>query len=218
LLIRAPGLPQGVHRRQLVGNVDLAPTILDFAGARPGRVQDGRSLVPIMRDPRYWPGRGLDLEAYRKPANAKQGGNPPIIFRGVRTDRYMYARYRSGAKELYDLRKDPLELQNAASDPAYSAVRTSLQRLLGKLASCVGRACRGRPDLRLEVPSCSTAVVSGPDTPRDATFYLGGRRLGRDEVPPIRIGVPPGSRGKELQAVATSLDGRIVSLQQRLHC
>jgi N-acetylglucosamine-6-sulfatase len=218
LLIRAPGLPQGVHRRQLVGNVDLAPTILDFARASPGRVQDGRSLIPIMRDPRYWPGRGLELEAYRKPTNAKQGGNPPIIFQGVRTDRYMYARYRSGAQELYDLRKDPLELQNAASDPAYSGARTSLRRLLGELANCVGGACRSRPDLRLEVRGCSTAVVSGPGAPQDATFYLAGRRLGRDDLPPIRFGVPPGSRGKQLRAVVTSLDGRIVSLEQRLHC
>ena len=218
LLIRAPGLPQGVHRRQPVGNVDLAPTILDFARARPGRVQDGQSLIPIMRDPRYWPGRGLDLEAYRKPVNAKQGSSPPVIFQGVRTDRYMYARYRSGAQELYDLRNDPLELQNAASDPAYAGARTALQRLLGQLVNCVGRACRGKPALSLQVHGCSTAAVSGTGVPQAATFYLAGRWLGRDDTPPIRIGLPPGSRGKNLQAVATSLDGRIVSMEQRLRC
>ena len=39
-------MPKGVHRRQPVGNVDLAPTILDFANATAGRLQDGVSLAP----------------------------------------------------------------------------------------------------------------------------------------------------------------------------
>jgi N-acetylglucosamine-6-sulfatase len=218
LLIRAPGLPQGVHRRQLVGNEDLAPTILDFADARPGRVQDGLSLLPIMRDPRYWPGRAIDLEAYRQAVPAARANNPPVIFRGVRTDRYMYARYGGGAQELYDLRSDPLELQNAAADPAYARVRTSLQRLLGQLASCAGRACLGKPALTLSVRGCSTALVSGSGVPQEATFYLDGERLGHDERPPLRIGLPRGSRGKDLRAEATSLDGRIVSLARKLRC
>src|SRR5204862_4613567 len=62
LMIRGPGVPRGVHRRQPVGNVDLAPTILDFAHAKPGRKQDGMSLTSIMRHKRDFPGRALDLE------------------------------------------------------------------------------------------------------------------------------------------------------------
>ena len=133
LEIRAPGVPQGVHRRQLVENVDLTPTILDFAHANPGRVQDGQSLVPIMRQPRYSPGRGLELEAWGNPSRPSQANDPPLVFKGVRTDRYMYARYGSGEQELYDLREDPFELRNAANDPAYARVRASLQSLLGVL-------------------------------------------------------------------------------------
>ncbi|MGH2804986.1 MAG: sulfatase family protein, partial [Thermoleophilaceae bacterium] len=47
LILRGPGVPSGGRRRQLVTNADLAPTIMDAAGAAPaGRVPDGRSLFP----------------------------------------------------------------------------------------------------------------------------------------------------------------------------
>jgi len=214
LLIRGPGVPQGVHRRQLVGNVDLAPTILDFAHAKPRRVQDGQSLVPIMRKKRYSPGRGLDLEAHGNPVT----DNPPLFFRGVRTDRYVYARYGTGEQELYDLRNDPFELQNAAANATYARVKSSLQRLLGGLAHCTGQACRSSPGLKLRLRGCSSAAVKGKGVAQEATFYLRGQRIGRDGKPPIRIRVPDGSPGEELEAVSTSLDGRIASLKRKLHC
>jgi N-acetylglucosamine-6-sulfatase len=218
LLIRAPGLPQGVHRGQLVGNVDLAPTILDFAHAKPGRVQDGQSLVPIMRHARLWPGRGIDLEAYRNPPSRQQRSTPPVVFRGVRTDRYMYARYRDGQQELYDLRRDPFELQNSASDPAYARAEHSLRRLLGVLANCAGATCRSTPGFSLKVRRCSTAAVTGPGDPQEETFYLRGRKIGRVSSPPFRIRLRGAASGDRLEALVTSLDGRIVSLERKLLC
>src|SRR5262245_21288795 len=130
----------------------------------------------------------------------------------------MYARYGGGAEELYDLRSDPLELQNAASDPAYARAKASLLTLLGELANCAGRACLRAPALTLRVRGCSAGLVSGSGRPQEATFYLAGRRLGHDGKPPIRIGLPPGSQGKDLRAVATSLDGRIVSIGRTVRC
>ena len=50
LIMRGPGVPVAKRQKQLVANVDLAPTILDIADATPGRVQDGRSLFDLMRD------------------------------------------------------------------------------------------------------------------------------------------------------------------------
>jgi hypothetical protein len=216
LLIRAPRLPQGVHRSQLVENVDLAPTILDFAHATPGRVQDGRSLVPIMRDPRYWPGSGLELEAYGNPSSPRNANDPPLVFRGVRTDRYMYANYGAGVQELYDLRNDPFELQNAASNPAYARVKASLQNLLSVLATCAGKTCLATPALQLEVQNCSTALVTGTGRPQEATFYLRGKKIGTDTKPPIQLGIRHGTNGAPLEAVATSLDGLRISLTRKL--
>jgi N-acetylglucosamine-6-sulfatase len=216
LLIRAPGMPKGVHRRQPVGNVDLAETILDFANAKAGRVEDGMSLRKIMREKRFWPGRAMDLETYFTPDTTEDPEDPPLNYQGVRTDRYLYANYGTGEQELYDLRSDPFELQNAVGNPAYASVKASLQALLGGLARCAGKSCRAKPALKLKARNCSVALVAGKGQPQEATFYLRGKKVGRDAKPPIRVGLHQASSGDRLEAVATSLDGRTVSLTRKL--
>jgi N-acetylglucosamine-6-sulfatase len=216
LEIRAPGMPKGVHRSQPVGNVDLTETILDFAHARAGRKEDGMSLRKIMLEKRYWPGRAMDLETYFTPDTTEDPEDPPLNYQGVRTDRYLYANYGSGEQELYDLRNDPFELQNAVNNPAYAAVKSSLQRLLGVLANCAGRTCRAKPALKLKARDCSVALVAGKGAAQEATFYLRGKKIGSDAKPPIRVGLQHASSGEKLEAVATSLDGRRVSLTRRL--
>jgi N-acetylglucosamine-6-sulfatase len=216
LLIRGPGVPKNVHRRQPVGNVDLAPTILDFANARAGRIEDGLSLLPIMRRKLDFPGRAMDLETYFTPDTTEDPEDPPLNYRGVRTDRYLYADYGTGEQELYDLRTDPFELQNAVTDPTYARVKSSLQRLLGGLTNCAGRTCRVRPAMKLGLRDCSTALVRGKGEPQEATFYLRGKKVGRDASPPIRTRLPRTSSGGRLEAVATSLDGRMVTVRRSI--
>ena len=58
-----PRRPARRHARQLVSNADLSPTILAAAHATPGRLQDGRSLLDLIRDPRVEWGRELLLES-----------------------------------------------------------------------------------------------------------------------------------------------------------
>jgi N-acetylglucosamine-6-sulfatase len=218
LLIRAPGMPKGVHRRQPVGNVDLAPTILDFAHAKPGRKEDGMSLIPIMQRKRDFSGRALDLETYFTPDTTEDPEDPPLNYQGVRTDRYLYARYGTGEQELYDLQNDPFELQNQSGNPVYAGVQSALQRLLSSEAKCAGKTCRARPAIKLKAQGCSTAKVAGKGKPREATFYLRGKKIRRDAKPPIRVRLPNASSGNRLEALATSLDGRIVTLKRTLHC
>jgi N-acetylglucosamine-6-sulfatase len=218
LLIRAPGMPKGVHRRQPVGNVDLAPTILDFARAKPGRKEDGMSLIPIMDRRRDFPGRAMDLETYFTPDTTEDPEDPPLNYQGVRTDRYLYASYGTGEHELYDLRNDPFEVQNQAGNPVYAPARGALQRLLGSEARCAGRSCRVRPAVKLKA-RCSSAKVAGKGKPQEATFYLRGKKVKRDAKAPIRVELPGNAvSGNQLEAVVTSLDGRIVTLRRTLHC
>jgi arylsulfatase A-like enzyme len=220
LLIRAPGMPKGVHRRQPVGNVDLAPTILDFANAKPGRKEDGMSLVPVMEHKRDFSGRALDLETYEN-ADTTEGedaDSPPIGYLGVRTDRYLFANYGTGEKELYDIQKDPFELQNQAGNPVYASVQNALQRLLSAEADCAGRTCRTAPAVKLKARRCSSAKVAGKGKPQEATFYLRGKKIRHDGKAPIQVKLPNASSGNVLEAQVTSLDGRIVTLTRTLHC
>ena len=132
LLVRGPGVARGTTRDALVANIDLAPTILDLAGATPLRVMDGRSLVPDLATERSGPPRQILLES----------GTPHAPVRGVRTDRYVYVEHPTGERELYDLDADPDELENRADDPAMADVRADLARRLDELRTCAGRSCR----------------------------------------------------------------------------
>jgi arylsulfatase A-like enzyme len=132
LEMRGPGIPQGVTVNDLTINADLAPTILQVAtAASPGLAIDGRSLIPVAQSPGIESGRELLIE---EPG-----------FEAIRTDRYAYAEYRSGEKELYDLPNDPFEFQSHHDDPAYALVKSQLADQLHQLQTCAGSTCRVHP-------------------------------------------------------------------------
>ena len=134
LMVRGPGVPRGVRRHQLVGNVDLAPTILDAAGATAGRAQDGRSLLPLARNPRRGRRRSLLVEV-------AEGAH--LRTTAIRTKRWLYAEHAGGARELYDLSSDPHELSSLHAAPAFAGVRAALALRLNALRRCRGPGCRG---------------------------------------------------------------------------
>jgi len=144
LLIAGPGIPRGARRGALVSNVDLPATILDAARARPMRRLDGRSLVPIARDPRLRANRDLLLETGLGAARAN--------YSGVRTGRFKYVEYATGERELYDLLRDPFELRSRHADRAYTRIRRELARRLAVLRRCAGRSCVTRPRGGLRLP------------------------------------------------------------------
>lgn len=59
---------------------------------------------------------------------------------GVRTERYLYVEYVNGDRELYDVRRDPDEMQNLAG--TQPAVEAALARHLAQLRDCRGQSCR----------------------------------------------------------------------------
>jgi N-acetylglucosamine-6-sulfatase len=150
LLIRGPGIPHGRVSGELVGNIDLAPTILQVARAKAGKVLDGRSLLPFARHPLLRSRRPLLHETgglrYVPVRDQDQDGGPAVqrilSYRAVRTDRWLYIEYRGGARELYDLRYDPNELHSHHADPGYARVGDALHGVLRRLAHCRGTSCR----------------------------------------------------------------------------
>jgi arylsulfatase A-like enzyme len=173
-------LPRGVHRSQLTMNVDDAETILDAAGVRAGRTEDGVSLLPFWRDRGKETGRDLLID------NSPGAGH----FDGIRTLHYKYAEYANGDRELYDLRKDPEELQSQHANPAYDALKASLAARLHNLVNCAGTSCRARPAVRFTAGRqgrCGvvTATASAPGM-QNVTFYVDGRRVVTDYRAPFR--------------------------------
>ena len=150
LLVRGPGIPSGRVSRELVGNIDLAPTILEVARARAGLAVDGRSLIPFALHPERRSRRALLHETgglrYVPVRDQDQDGAPAVrrilSYRAVRTNRWLYIEYRDGARELYDLARDPNELNSHYPDPRYRPVRRTLHGLLGRLAHCRAATCR----------------------------------------------------------------------------
>ncbi len=128
LQMRGPGIPKGVTIDPLVVNADLAPTIVDAANARSGLPMDGRSLLPVVKHP------GIDR-------NRELLIDEPT-YKAIRTERYVYAEYNNGDRELYDLQNDPYELRSLHDDPAYASVKATLASRLHQLKNCSGANCR----------------------------------------------------------------------------
>jgi N-acetylglucosamine-6-sulfatase len=157
-LIKGPGIPAGLRTRKPVADVDLAPTILDLAGARAtGRRVDGVSLLRTMRRPAARK-RALLLQARRRPTRTEEGRFAARSWIGVRTRRYTYIERRSAtvgtaraelrigagervARELYDNKRDRFQLHSRHRSRRYKRARRKLADLLGKLRRCSGSRC-----------------------------------------------------------------------------
>ena len=200
LILRGPGVPAGARRRQLVSNADLAPTILDAAGAVPGRVQDGESLFGLLSDGGLESGRELLLEG--------PSGIQAVAFSALRNYRFTYAEHDNGARELYDLERDPDQLESVHDDPAYDAIQARLSQRLAALQICAGASCRTRPKVSLSLRACS-AVVAGRGIEK-VEFRSTGRV--RDRLRPFAAAVA----GASVRARVRTRDGRVITLDRRL--
>lgn len=131
LLMRyPPTIDPGTVEERVVRNIDFAPTFLDIAGVEvPDEVQ-GRSLRPLMenRDDPDW-GEPLYYHYYEYP-----GPHHVRPHYGVRTERYKLIYYYTiGEWELFDLHRDPNELQNVVDAARYSEVVQDLKEELRAL-------------------------------------------------------------------------------------
>ena len=129
-LMRYPGkIPAGSTIPQMALNIDLAQTLLEFAGVPAHRGMQGRSLCPLFGgNSMGW--RTSWLYEYWVDLN-------PLLPRmtGVRTDSMKYVRYPDidDIDEMYDLKTDPGELRNIALDPARAGEKKQLQAELARL-------------------------------------------------------------------------------------
>jgi len=120
LVIHAPGFTgEGKVLDALVANIDVAPTLLDFAGINIPDTMDGQSFLPMLQDADFPPSDWRDAllyEYYWEPAFPMT----PTTF-ALRGERYKFIQYHGiwDLDELYDLETDPGENKNLITDPAF---------------------------------------------------------------------------------------------------
>lgn len=155
LIVRYPReVPAGTVCDAMVTTLDYAPTFLDFGGVSdPVEAEaamthdlDGRSIRPLLRNPRQTPGDWRRSTYY----HYYESGEPHTVPKhyGVRTARYKLIRFyelpggEAAQWELYDLRTDPRELRNLAGKPEHAAIeqelRAELVRLRARFADATG--------------------------------------------------------------------------------
>lgn len=123
LMIKAPkgtpcipkGSPKGAECQRIVSLQDIYPTLVDLCGLPPRKDIDGRSLVPLLRNP---------SSAWDYPAITTYDFSEF----SVRTENWRYTVYIDGSEELYDHTHDPEEWINLADDSQYEKIKRELTK------------------------------------------------------------------------------------------
>jgi arylsulfatase A-like enzyme len=123
-IVRAPGIAGGVKTDGLTELIDLYPTLCDLAGLPIPKHVQGRSLVPLLKDPAM---------KWSEQAIGRFGPGDTI-----RTDTHRFTEYtgRATGRMLYDHRTDPGENMNVSELPASAG---TLEKLTARLRAGKGK-------------------------------------------------------------------------------
>ena len=137
LIVRYPReIRAEVNERDMVLNLDFAPTFLDFAGVAIPEEMQGRSLRPLLtgNTPADWR-QSIYYHYYEYPS-----WHMVKKHYGVRSDRYKLIHFYDDIDtwELFDLQNDPDELRNLYDDPQYADVIAELKAELARLRAQYG--------------------------------------------------------------------------------
>jgi arylsulfatase A-like enzyme len=132
LLVRWPGVIQaGMVNDQMVQNLDFAQTFLDAAGIdAPGDMQ-GESLLPLFKnDEDAWNRQAVYYHYYEYPAVHMVKRHYGIVTRDYKLAHFYYD---VDEWELYDRKKDPMEMNNVYDNPEYADIVVKLKEQLDGL-------------------------------------------------------------------------------------
>lgn len=123
MIVRVPQITNGAKSEGLVELLDLFPTLTELCSVKPPSQLQGRSLVPMLKDPKA-PGKA---RAYTVVTRNDQLG------RAIRFDHWRYTEWGTpDQNELYDYNKDPRERTNLAKNPEYAPVVNQARAVLAE--------------------------------------------------------------------------------------
>lgn len=133
-LVRFPGVVKpGRVIDQMALNIDLAPTLLDLAGASIPSDMQGRSMRSLLEG-KATPWRKDFLYEYFEEKPYPE--TPSVV--AVRTPDWKYVEYPQDIPELYDLKNDPTEMKNLAADAKYADRLKDMRQRLARLKKETG--------------------------------------------------------------------------------
>ena len=151
-IVRGPGVPAGQRIEAMVLNSDFAPTFAEIAGIDAPTFVDGRSFLPLFDNPKQaWRESFLIerrqfekqyVELAERLGMAADEVERSAQFDAIRTAAWTYVEYGTGERELYDLARDPHQLDNVV-ESAEPALVAALRRVLPSCAPATARSAAG---------------------------------------------------------------------------
>ncbi len=126
-ILRFPRLvKRGRVEDALFTHVDFMPTLLGLCGVNPPAGLQGLDFTPRIAGRRQPNPESAFFQIFGPFA----GDGTADGWRGVRTHRYLYARYQSKPWLLYDLKQDPYQQDNLAGQPAAARLQERMESML----------------------------------------------------------------------------------------
>jgi len=171
---RLPAADRGKTRNEVVLNVDIASTILSMAGVEVSEQMQGSDLSPLLRGEH--PDWRSDLFAEHTYSETGKRTIPKSIC--VRDGDWKYIRYISETpayEQLFDLEKDPDELNNLARSPERSEILNRLRARCDVLRSALKD---NYPDYQ-EYPKEYLVLQTGTEKANNPVQFSGVKSLGQ---------------------------------------
>lgn len=146
---RLPKGERGRRLKHLISTIDFAPTMVDLSGLQIPESMQGISFKPLLEGHKVKWREAVFMEnnftSYRIVPLSQAQDDPQALSKtkrdslrcqGIRTNRWKYIRFHEVdpvLEQLFDLRNDPLEQKDLASNPKHARTLAKLRNLCDKL-------------------------------------------------------------------------------------
>ena len=172
-MVRYPKVVKaGSVNEDIVTNIDFAPTLLDLAHIDTDQKMQGRSFKSVLKGntPKDWE-QAMYYHYYEFPY-----WHHVQPHYGIRTQKYTLAHfyYNIDVWELYDLEKDPTQMNNIIDNPEYVSVILDLKKQLKDLMKKSGND-KSLSDFRMITDTDFGSIVDKKDDETSVQNVLTGK-------------------------------------------